>query len=152
MTSVQKIVQLLPVENVLVVGLGLIGGSFAKALKRANPKLNIIGFDRNPEEMALALRLGVIDEIAQDLAIGAQRSHVIMLAVPVKAMNSVLREMRDHIADQTIITDVGSVKGTVIDAVADAFGFASLLCPRTPDSRFRKKWCCICRCRSFCEA
>lgn len=123
MVNPEKIIQTLPVENVFVIGLGLIGGSFAKAIKKANPELHIIGFDRNPEEMATALRIGVIDEIAPSLVDGAERAHVIMLSVPVKAMNPVLREIRDHIADQTIITDVGSVKGTVIDAVADAFGY-----------------------------
>ncbi|GAA3917996.1 bifunctional prephenate dehydrogenase/3-phosphoshikimate 1-carboxyvinyltransferase [Litoribacillus peritrichatus] len=121
--TTDKVIQALPVKNVFVIGLGLIGGSFARAIKKADPSLHIIGYDRNQSEMEAALRLGVIDEVASDLVYGAEKAHLIMLSVPVKAMNKVLREVRDHISDQTIITDVGSVKGAVIDAVADAFGF-----------------------------
>lgn len=115
--------QTLPVKNVLVIGLGMIGGSFARAIKAGDPSLHIIGHDRDAPEMELALQLAVIDEIAYDLHAAAQKAHVIMLAVPVKAMNRVLRGIKDVIAEQTIITDVGSVKGAVIDAVADAFGY-----------------------------
>ena len=118
-----RIIQSLPIQNVFVVGLGLIGGSFARAIKQADPSLHIIGYDRNDAEMDTAIRLGVIDEKAESLAFGADKAHLIMLSVPVKAMNKVLREMRDHVAEQTSITDVGSVKGAVIDAVADAFGY-----------------------------
>ncbi|MGC8035383.1 prephenate dehydrogenase/arogenate dehydrogenase family protein, partial [Salmonella enterica] len=69
--------------NVLVAGLGLIGGSIALAIKRAHSDATIIGYDVSDESMRLARSLGVIDEAVPSFAHGACEADVIVLAVPV---------------------------------------------------------------------
>nr|WP_252734868.1 bifunctional prephenate dehydrogenase/3-phosphoshikimate 1-carboxyvinyltransferase [Amphritea atlantica] len=109
-------------ERVLVIGLGLIGGSLASALRSHGICRTVIGYDRDSDELATGLRLGVIDEAAEDLLAEAARADVIVLAVPVKAIESVLAELKPVLRPETILTDVGSVKGNVVKAAERLFG------------------------------
>ncbi|MDX2423234.1 MAG: bifunctional prephenate dehydrogenase/3-phosphoshikimate 1-carboxyvinyltransferase [Amphritea sp.] len=109
-------------ERVLVIGLGLIGGSLASALRSHRICRTVIGYDRDSDELATGLRLGVIDEAAEDLLAEAARADVIVLAVPVKAIESVLAELKPVLRPETILTDVGSVKGNVVKAAERLFG------------------------------
>ncbi|MDI3322757.1 bifunctional prephenate dehydrogenase/3-phosphoshikimate 1-carboxyvinyltransferase [Pontibacterium granulatum] len=110
------------VNRVLVIGLGLIGGSLAKALRERSTSACIVGYDRDEKEMQTGLRLGVIDEMATGLAEEVSRADLIVLAVPVKATEAVLEQIKPHLTDGTILTDVGSTKGNVVEAAERVFG------------------------------
>ena len=108
------------VPRVLVVGLGLIGASFAKAL-RLSQSARVLGLDASPGVAERALELGIIDEaVANSDEVPA--FDVLMLAVPVLAIRSVLNELKPHLTDQTVISDVGSVKGVVVSAAREVLG------------------------------
>lgn len=110
------------VSRVLIIGLGLIGGSLAKALREQKVGARIVGFDRDEKEMQTGLRLGVIDEMAGELPEEVSRADLIVLAVPVKATEAVLEQIKPYLTDGTILTDVGSTKGNVVDAAERVFG------------------------------
>lgn len=112
--------------NLLVVGLGLIGGSFAAAIKQSQCCAVVTGFDRQSESVDVAYEQGLIDEPCYDLQDGVAKADVVMLAVPMLAMPGVLTllyEKRHEVflADK-VITDVGSCKESLIDAAVELFG------------------------------
>ncbi|WP_210397658.1 bifunctional prephenate dehydrogenase/3-phosphoshikimate 1-carboxyvinyltransferase [Motiliproteus sediminis] len=107
--------------KLLVVGLGLIGGSFAKGLRQQGAA-RVIGFDANATELREGLRLGVIDEAADDLCAAVSAADVVMLAVPVKVMERVMAQIAPVLRPETVLTDVGSVKGNIIDVARRVFG------------------------------
>lgn len=109
-------------DRVLIIGLGLIGGSFAKALKIRSCVREIVGADRNEDECRLGLELGVIDRVASDLEAEVSAADLIVLAVPVKAMESVLEQIRPWLRLRTLVTDVGSTKGNLVAAARRLFG------------------------------
>ena len=107
--------------NILIIGLGMIGGSFAKALK--NKKLAYVyGADRRREELTLGLSTQVIDESVELTKEIVEKMDVILLATPVRAIESILVELKPLLATHTLVTDVGSTKGSVLDAVKSVFG------------------------------
>jgi prephenate dehydrogenase len=101
--------------NLLVIGLGLIGASFAKGLKQQNAAY-IVGFDAHTESMHTAIELGVIDEAAVDLANAVENADIIQIAVPVLAVESVLSSIARYLSADCVLTDVGSVKASFLDA------------------------------------
>lgn len=109
-------------DRVLIIGLGLIGGSFAKALKIRSCVGEIVGADRNEDECRLGLELGVIDRVAADLEAEVSAADLVVLAVPVKAMESVLEQIRPWLRLRTLVTDVGSTKGNLVAAARRLFG------------------------------
>lgn len=111
-----------PIKRVLVIGLGLIGGSFAKALKTRSCVEEVVGADRNLDECRLGLDLGVIDRVAEDLSVEVGLADLVVLAVPVKAMETVLAEIKPHLRLQTLVTDVGSTKTNLVTAARSIFG------------------------------
>ena len=110
------------VKTVLIVGLGLIGGSFAAALKAAGACKTVIGFDLCEKSLDEALELGIIDRSCASLAEGVEQAELIMLSVPMLGMESVLTELAKHDLRQKIMTDVGSCKGLLIRAARNVFG------------------------------
>ncbi len=104
------------VQQVLILGLGLIGGSLAKALRQRNFCPRVVGYDRNVAELEAGVSLGVIDEAALDLPAAVTNSDIVVLAVPVKAMETVLAQITPHLKPGALITDVGSTKGNIIAA------------------------------------
>ena len=109
-------------KSVLVVGLGLIGGSFAAALKTAGVCRNVVGYDREIESVNKALELGIIDSGTESLAEAVARADLIMLSVPMLAMEPVLGELAQCSLQGKIITDVGSCKGLLVEAAKRVFG------------------------------
>lgn len=105
----------------MIVGLGMIGGSFAKALKERG-LATLYAVDRREGELALGVSTGVIDYPAQLTADYVAKMDVIVLATPVRAMASVLSEIKPFLNEQTLITDVGSTKGSVVSAAERVFG------------------------------
>ncbi len=109
--------------RVLIIGLGLIGGSLAKALRVKRTVTTVVGFDRDADELETGLRLGIIDEAASDLHAAVTEADVVVLAVPVKVMETVLSDIRPSLRDETLVTDVGSVKGNVVRAAERIYGY-----------------------------
>ena len=105
-----------------VVGLGLIGGSFARALREAGAVASIRGFDSDPEQVRIALSRGVIDAAANNAADAVREADVAVIAVPVLATAAALAACKPGLGSQTIVTDVGSTKQSVLDAARDVFG------------------------------
>lgn len=106
---------------VAVVGVGLIGGSFAAALKRAGAATTILGAGRQPSTLNRARSLGLIDEVVS-LEEAAARADIIFLSVPVGATGSVLARMAPHLRPQVLLTDAGSTKADVVEAARAALG------------------------------
>jgi prephenate dehydrogenase len=103
------------INTIAVIGVGLIGGSFAAALKQAGAVATVLGAGRRPETLQEAARLGLIDEIVS-FKEAAQRADLIFVAAPVGAFEAIFKELALWLGDKTIITDGGSTKQNVIDA------------------------------------
>ncbi len=108
--------------RICIVGVGLIGGSFARALKAANACREIVGAGRNEAQLVRAQELGVIDAYALDAAEAARGADVVVLAVPVGSTEAVVRQLAPVLGPDTILTDVGSTKASVVAAVERALG------------------------------
>ena len=119
-------------NKITIIGVGLIGGSFAKGLKQAGLVKKLVGFGSREANLQTAVELGVIDEYATDMAQALQDCDLVMLATPVGSMQSVLKTMKPHLADNTIITDGGSSKESVIEAVEAVFGKRPMFVPGHP--------------------
>lgn len=97
--------------TVLVAGLGLIGGSLAKAIKAAHPQAEIIGYDIREGEVGLAEALNIIDRQAGTFQEGAEQADLIILAVPVLQTERLIRQLAEFdLKEEVIITDTGSTK------------------------------------------
>ncbi|KAB2970368.1 prephenate dehydrogenase/arogenate dehydrogenase family protein [Zoogloea sp.] len=105
------------IDKLVVCGVGLIGGSVALALRRARLVNRIVGVGRRPEPLAMARQLGVIDEIATDWADALDGASIVLLAMPVGQMDAVAAAIAPHLAPGTIVTDAGSTKRDVIEAI-----------------------------------
>ncbi|MCA1054634.1 prephenate dehydrogenase [Rossellomorea aquimaris] len=103
--------------KVLIVGMGLIGGSLALCIKEEHPESTIIGYDINEKELRLAKPLGVIDEIASTLEEGASCADLIILATPVTQTEKILDILQQiELKSDVIITDTGSTKERIVKA------------------------------------
>lgn len=110
------------IQRLCIIGVGLIGGSLARALKAANAVGEVVGCGRDDSQLQLARQLGVVDRIETDIAAAVREAEVVVLAVPVGAMEGVLRAMAPALDTRTVVTDVGSTKGSVVEAAARVFG------------------------------
>jgi prephenate dehydrogenase len=106
-------------ERVAVIGVGLIGGSFALALKQARACAHVVGVGRNPANIELALERGIIDSSERDVARAARGVDLVLVAVPVAQFREIFRQLKSASA---IITDAGSTKRDVIAAARKALG------------------------------
>ena len=104
-----------------VVGAGLIGTSLALALKDNDPEQRILGYDSNETHAQQAMRRGAYDDFKATPAELAECCDIIVIATPVGVVRSVLAQLKDF-ADDIIITDVGSVKGSVITDARSVWG------------------------------
>ena len=107
--------------RLVVVGLGLIGGSFAKGIREKRLFDEVVGVDLDPESRRLAVELGVVDRCETELAAACQGATVIQLAVPILAMEKVLAQLARLDLGDAVLTDVGSAKGNVVRAARLAF-------------------------------
>jgi prephenate dehydrogenase len=110
------------IQTLCIVGVGLIGGSLARDLRRLGRVREVVGVSRNAAHLARARELGFIDRYSTDVAHGVDGADMVVVAVPLGAMRAVFSRMRDHLADGAVVTDVGSAKVSVIQAAHDAFG------------------------------
>jgi prephenate dehydrogenase len=109
------------INKLCIVGVGLIGGSLARALRAAGQVREIVGYGRRPNALQRAVELGVIDHAEVTLAAAVQGAEVVVLAVPVGAMADILAEL-GRLAFDGVITDAGSTKGSVVAAARSALG------------------------------
>ena len=109
-------------KRVAIIGVGLIGGSFALALKHAACVERIVGAGRNAGNLRKAVELGVIDEIAADVGSAARGADFVLVATPVRQMQSVLCALSPHLAANAVVTDAGSTKQDVVAAARAALG------------------------------
>ena len=110
--------------RITIIGLGLIGGSAALAWKQAHAEgrfpggsLSITAVDTNPATLSLALERGIADRVTPSIAEGVLDADLVLLAVPVLAMGAVMKEVDRAAPVDAVITDAGSVRGSVITAV-----------------------------------
>lgn len=110
------------ISKLVVIGVGLIGGSFALALRRAGLVSHVVGMGRSPENMQRALELGIIDEQTSDFAAALCDADFVLLAIPVKQTAGVMQQMALHLEAHTLISDVGSTKQNVVHAARANLG------------------------------
>jgi prephenate dehydrogenase len=99
-----------------VIGCGLMGGSFAMAMKRAGLVDRVIGYSKSPSTTERAKRLGVIDDAAESALLAVSGSDIVLIAVPVAATESTFKAIRQLVEPGVLFMDVGSTKRDVVDA------------------------------------
>ena len=108
------------IDTLAIVGAGLIGGSFALALKQAGAVREVLGVGRNPARLTVARELGLIDRAVDWSQAG--EADCILLALPVGDTEAVLRQLAPHLKPGAIVTDAGSTKANVVAAARVALG------------------------------
>lgn len=103
-------------EQLGLIGCGLMGGSFALALKRAKLVKRVVGYSKSPSTTERARQLGVIDVVAPSALLAVSGADIVLLAVPVAASEATFKAIRHGISSETLVMDVGSTKGDVIEA------------------------------------
>ncbi len=108
--------------RLVILGLGLIGGSLAKALKARGAVREVVGWGHRESSLQAGLQLGVIDSYSLDLAEAVRGADVIVIATPTLIAEQMLAQLAPLIEPQTLITDVASVKGNLLRAAQRVFG------------------------------
>ena len=109
-------------ERVAILGVGLIGGSFALALKEARACAHVTGAGRNPANLKLALERGVLDSIAADAVAAVHGAALVLLAAPVAQFPKLFRDLASVLGPKAVVTDGGSTKRDVVAAARAALG------------------------------
>ena len=102
-------------KKAVIIGLGLIGGSFALELKK-RLQYTVVGIDKNPQHLQEALALGIISEAIDYPQIAD--ADLVLVAVPVNRIAQIVHEVLDHVGENTLVMDVGSVKESICKEVA----------------------------------
>ena len=103
-----------------LIGCGMMGGSFALALRRAGLVKRIVGYSKSPSTTELARRMGVIDDVAESALQAVSGADIVLLAVPVSATEGTFRAIRHLVEPGVLFMDVGSTKRDVVDAARRA--------------------------------
>ena len=109
------------INKLCIIGVGLIGGSLARALKKTGAVSEVVGAGRDVAHLEKAKALGVIDHFETDISLAVKDCDMVVVAVPLGAMQSVFEKIAPVITSDMIITDVGSAKGSVVKAAQAAF-------------------------------
>ena len=102
------------IAKLAVIGVGLIGGSFALALKQARLAKHVVGVGRTRQNLEAAVALGVIDEASEDAAAAVRGADLVLIATPVGQMPEVMAQIAPALGSRTVVTDGGSTKQDVI--------------------------------------
>lgn len=105
-------------RRVAILGVGLLGGSLGLALRRAVPEIEIVGTSRNAHRRALAIDRGAVTEATESVAEACRECDVVVVCSPVDRIAAMVIEAADHAAADCLITDVGSTKKGIVEAVA----------------------------------
>lgn len=110
------------IERLTVIGVGLIGGSLARALRAAGLVGEVVGCGRSAANLKRAVELGVIDRYSHDPGEAVEGADLVFLAVPLGAMRESFAALRGHLRADAVVTDGGSVKGSVVADARAVFG------------------------------
>lgn len=110
------------IRRLAVIGVGLIGGSLALALRRAGAVKEVIGCGRGQANLDKAVELGIIDRYVTDPAQAVEGADMVLLAVPLGGMRGVFESIRDSLAPDAVVTDAGSAKTCVVEDAKAVFG------------------------------
>ena len=110
------------IRRLAIIGVGLIGGSLALALRQAGAVEEVVGCGRRETNLRRARALGIVDRYTGDVATAVEGADMVFLAVPLGAMRGTLEAMRGRLTPQAVVTDGGSVKGSVIEDLRTVFG------------------------------
>lgn len=106
-------------RKVAIIGVGLVGGSLAKALKKQQLVREVAGFSQRPTSLEWALKNGVIDSGHQDVRKAVHDADLVVLATPVSIISSMIMTIGPHLRRGAIVTDVGSTKSSIVDAARE---------------------------------
>ncbi len=109
-------------KKIVIFGVGLIGGSFALALRKAGAVEQIVGVGRTQAPLLRAKELGIIDVISTSIEESLQNADLVLLSVPVAQTEAMLAAIQPYLQKQTVVTDAGSIKGEVVLAARRALG------------------------------
>ena len=110
------------IERLAVIGVGLIGGSLARALRAAGEVGEVVGCGRSAANLERAVDLGVVDRFSYDPAEAVKGADMVFLAVPLGAMRDTFAAVKGYLREDSVLTDGGSVKGSVVADAQAAFG------------------------------
>ncbi len=110
------------IKRLAIIGVGLIGGSLARALRAAGEVGEVVGCGRGKENLEQAVQLGVIDSYTHDAGEAVQGADVVFLAVPLGAMRDTFAAIKGQLGDAAVVTDGGSAKGSVVNDCRAIFG------------------------------
>ncbi len=108
--------------RIVIFGVGLIGGSFARSIRHAGAAQRIVGVGRSPQAMARALELGIVDEVAASVQDAMRGADLVLIAAPVAQTGRILAALLPYLEDGTIVTDAGSTKSDVVASARAALG------------------------------
>ncbi len=109
-------------KKIVIFGVGLIGGSFSLALRKAHAAGEVVGFGRSEATLQQAMQLGIIDRIGRDAAAESADADLILLATPVGQMAELMARIAPHLGAHTLVTDGGSTKSDVVAAARANLG------------------------------
>ncbi|MCD6385531.1 prephenate dehydrogenase [Candidatus Sumerlaeota bacterium] len=110
------------IKRLVIIGVGLLGGSIGLTAKKKNVAEKVIGVGRNPKRLELARQKGAIDEFTTELATGLRDGEFIILCLPVERIIEFLPQVAEHSPASAIVTDVGSTKKTIVEEAEKLFG------------------------------
>ncbi len=110
------------IERLCIIGVGLIGGSLARALRAAGAVKEIVGASRNTEHLQRAVDLGVIDRFDTNPAAAVQGADMVFVSVPLGAMRAVFEALKGSLASHAVVSDGGSAKGCVVGDIEAVYG------------------------------
>ena len=105
------------INKLAIIGVGLMGGSLALALREKGEVAEVVGIGRGLPNLEEAKGLGIIDSYTQDIMDGVSGADVVIVATPVGSIVDIIAKNQKHMKDGAIITDVGSVKGDIVEGV-----------------------------------
>lgn len=146
---------MLPFARLTIIGLGLIGSSVARAVKAQMPSVRITGYDADASVRSRAVELGICDNVTDTVGASVTDADLVILCVPVGAMGEVAQEFADDLPVDCIVSDVGSCKQSVADALAAVLPQAMII-PAHPvagteksgpdagfSTLFKGRWCIL---------
>ena len=118
---------MLPFARVSILGLGLIGSSMARAIRANLPTVRVTGYDVDPAVRRTARTLDLADDLADSAGAAVTDADLVVLCVPVGAMRAVAEEIAADLPADAVVSDVGSVKGAVLQALGDVLPGATIV-------------------------
>lgn len=112
----------LEIGKLVVIGVGLIGGSFSLALKKAQAVRRVVGVGRTQQNLDTAMKLGIVDETSRDAAAAVRGADLVLIGTPVGQMPELMAQIAPALETSTVVTDAGSTKQDVVAYARRFFG------------------------------